>query len=120
MDVGKERESSLRRTPEGIIEHIDDISEEVEAVEGVKRTVSTYSKQVTDDAGNNLTQSSDNQSVTVVIPQDDATLAANSKGDTTSALTWLAVFWKRLKKKALHFGWRIIKGKGKENDGVNS
>jgi len=41
-------------------------------------------------------------------PYDQATLAKQSKGSVSSSFTWLAAFWLRIIKKALHFGWKVV------------
>lgn len=69
-----------------------------------------FSKQVSDDAGRPLIQTPQSQVITIQIPADKVQLESASKGDTGSAVTWLAAFWLRMIKKAVHFGWRIIKG----------
>lgn len=114
---GKEREPMSRReTPEDITEHIEDIPEEIEAHEGVKRTVSQFNAKVSDDSGNNLIQSQANQNVTISIPQDDQVLNAQSKGSADDSSTWLAVFFRRLIKKAILYGWKIIRGENKTSE----
>jgi hypothetical protein len=39
-----------------------------------------------------------------------------SKGPIENALTWFAVFWTRIIKKAIHFGWRMISGRRTKGD----
>lgn len=84
----------------------------------VQRVPSQFKGQVTDDHGNPLIQTPQTQTVTIQIPASQQQLEDWSKGDPENALTWFAVFWIRLIKKALHFGWRMIKkitGRSEEN-----
>lgn len=75
---------------------------------GVKPAPSQVTAQVTDDAGRQLIQTPATQAVTIQIPAPQAQLADWSHGSPSSSLTWLATFWLRMIKKALHFGWRVI------------
>jgi hypothetical protein len=66
---------------------------------------------VKDDKGKPIIQTQPTQIITTVQPPADTqTLTQQSKGDTTSSTTWLAAFWLRIIKKALHFGWQILGG----------
>jgi hypothetical protein len=75
---------------------------------GIKVVQKTFKAQSSDDKGQPLIQTPPAQVITVTPPADPATLALWSKGSTSSGLTWLAAFWLRIIKKAMHFGWRII------------
>ena len=77
---------------------------------GVQKKQDDFSAQVTDDKGKPLIQTPQTQSVTVQIPAKQSDLDSWAKGSPENALTWFAVFWIRIIKKALHFGWRMIKG----------
>ncbi len=84
----------------------------------VQRVQSQFKSQVTDDKGNPLIQTPQTQTVTIQIPASQQQLEDWAKGNPDNALTWFAVFWIRLIKKALHFGWRMIKkitGRSEEN-----
>ena len=49
---------------------------------------------------------------TIKIPADDqASLAALSKGSDTDSITWFANFWLRVIKRAWTAGWQIIFGR---------
>ena len=63
-----------------------------------------------DDKGQPIIQTPPTSVVTVQPPYDDATLAAQAKGSVSSSATWLAAFWIRVIKKALHFGWKVVGG----------
>lgn len=75
---------------------------------GVRVVQKNFTAQVKDDKGQPLIQTPPAQVITVTPPTDDTTLAAWSKGSITSSLSWLGMFWIRVIKKALHFGWRIV------------
>ena len=106
--------------PKDIETRAEELPEEVEAIErGVSRTqVQANVKMPTDDIAKVLTQTPPTQTAMVTIPASPQQLTDWSKGSPTSALTWLAYFWLRIIKKALHFGWRIVermKGGGEIN-----
>lgn len=82
---------------------------------GVQTVQKTFKSQVSDNSGKPLIQTPTTTVISVSPPSDSTTLANQSKGDTTNSLTWLATFWIRILKKALHFGWRIT-GKEVPND----
>jgi hypothetical protein len=78
---------------------------------GVKVVQKNFKAQVNDDKGKPLIQTPPAQIITTVQPPADVTtLTQQAKGDTTSAVTWLAAFWLRIIKKAMHFGWEIVAG----------
>lgn len=80
---------------------------------GVKVVQKTFKTQVTNDKGAPVIQTPPTQVVSVTLPSDQATLTSQAKGSASSSLTWLATFWLRVIKKAMHFGWKII---GKEQN----
>jgi hypothetical protein len=95
---------------EGLIkERPEEVPPEVERV-GVKPTQTQFKAQVTDDKGQPLIQTPQTQTVTVKIPATQTQLDTWAKGPAENALTWFAVFWIRIIKKALHFGWKMISG----------
>ncbi len=75
----------------------------------VQKVPSQFQAQVNDDSGKPLIQTPQTQTVTIQIPASQQQLEDWSKGDSENAITWFAVFWIRLIKKAIHFGWRMIK-----------
>lgn len=104
-----------RKEIEGVIEsRPEDVSipPEIEKKEGVTPRPSQFKAQVYDDSGKPLIQTPQTKVVTINLPADQKTLTTLSKGRVTDSLTWLATFWLRMLKKAAHFGWRILKGKG--------
>lgn len=76
---------------------------------GMKVVQKNFKAQVKSDKGAPLIQMPPAQVITTVQPPaDTVTLTQQSKGNTTSSVTWLAAFWLRIIKKALHFGWKIV------------
>ena len=93
-----------------------EIPPELERGGHIKQVQSQFKAQVTDDSGKPLIKTP--QTVTIQIPATQTQLDTWSKGDSENAITWFAVFWIRLIKKAMHFSWRMVKkvtGKGGEN-----
>jgi len=72
-----------------------------------------FKAQVKDDKGVPLIETPPAQVITITPPASQVVLTSQAKGSITSSLTWLAAFWLRVIKKAIHFGWKII---GKQND----
>lgn len=94
-----------------ISERVEEFPETIQQIQGAKPVAKTFKAQVTDDKGKNLIQTPPAQVITVQPPASQVTLQSQAKGDTTSSMTWLAAFWLRIIKKAIHFGWQIL---GKE------
>lgn len=90
-------------------EEFPEIPVEVENKSVVTPIPSQFQAQVKSDTGQPLTQSSLTRVLTIQLPADQTQLVTASKGSVINSLTWLAVFWIRMIKKALHFGWRIVK-----------
>ena len=90
------------------------VPEEIELPEHLKKdgitAIETAYKANVQDGGQALTQTPQNQKVTITLPSDPKTLTTLSKGSITSAVTWLAMFWLRAIKRAMHFGWNIVRG----------
>jgi hypothetical protein len=103
----------LPRPPETplIKEHAEEFPETIQQIQGAKVVQKTFKTQVTDDNGQPIIQATPTQVITVQPPSDTATLTQQAKGSTTSGATWIAAFWLRIIKKAIHFGWKLI---GKE------
>ncbi|MDP3994899.1 MAG: hypothetical protein Q8P91_03645 [bacterium] len=81
---------------------------DIERKEVVTPVPSQFTKQIKTDDGQVLTQPQPPTTVTVTLPVDQAQLAGPSKGSADDSVTWFTVFWLRMIKKAIHFGWRII------------
>lgn len=85
----------------------EDLSQ-IELLEKIKKS-SAPSAQ-TDDTQTQAQASDDQktQTVTIMVPASTTQLDDWAKGDPQESLTWIAVYWLRLIKKGLHFGWRIL------------
>lgn len=90
------------------------VPDEIELPEHLKKggieAVETAYKATVKDGGQLLTQTPQTQQVTITLPADPKTLQKKSKGPITDAATWLAAFWYRAFKKAVHFGWHVVTG----------
>lgn len=86
-----------------------EIPPELERGGTVRRVQSQFKAQVTDDSGKPLIQTPQTKTVMIQVPATQKQLEDWSKGDPENAITWFAVFWIRLIKKGIHFGWRMIK-----------
>lgn len=82
---------------------------------GGRAVPSQITAQVVDERGAPLMQSPATQVVTITIPASQQQIADWTKGSPSDSLTWLATFWVRLIKKAIHFGWRVIMREGAQN-----
>jgi hypothetical protein len=95
------------KVPEGIVERPETLPEKLEKEQHIKVRPTQFKKQVTDDQGKPMIHTPKAKTITISLPSDQQQLAAWSKGPITSSLTWFGVFWLRLIKKAMHFGWKI-------------
>jgi hypothetical protein len=68
-----------------------------------------FNKQVKSDSGKPLIQTPSAQPITITLPADQTQLTALAKGSISDSITWFAHFWLRMIKKAIHFGWNLIK-----------
>jgi len=110
MAVSPEREKppvpeEVEKRPEA-----PEISEDLEKAGVGTRPVQPA--QVVSDTGQPLLQPTPTQVKTIQPPATQSQLASWAKGPPAAALTWFANFWTRTIKKALHFGWRIVKREG--------
>jgi hypothetical protein len=95
-----------------------EIPPEIERGAGVSKPQDDFTAQVSDDSGKPLIQTPQTQTVTVQIPATQTQLDTWAKGPIENAITWFAVFWIRIIKKALHFGWRMISGRRTKENGT--
>jgi hypothetical protein len=63
---------------------------------------------VHDNYGQQITQPAPANVTTVTIPKNQVELVELAKGPDDKAITWIARYWIRLIKKAVHFGWRLV------------
>lgn len=89
------------------------VPETLQQSTGVKVVQKNFKAQVRDDKGIPIIQTPPAQVITVTPPANQINLKSWSKGSITSSLSWLGLFWLRILKKALHFGWKIIEGENK-------
>lgn len=83
-----------------------------ERISDVAQPTQTHvSATVSDDHGQNLIQTPQTQSLTIQIPTDQEHLQIMSKGDPGDASTGLGLYWLRMIKKAVLFGWSVVVGK---------
>jgi len=117
MATDAERREPQPEAPEGVKEIIE--PEPPESLKGVVQQVpSKFTAQVTDDQGQPLIQTPQTQTITV--PATQQQLDDWSKGSPTNALTWFAVFWIRMVKKAFYFGWRLVSGNEADESSLQS
>ncbi len=98
---------------QSVVQEIPDTPEIPSHLEqgGVAVTQTQFTAQVTDDQGQPMIQAPSTSNIKIQIPADPQTLEGWSKGSITESITWYAVFWLRLIKKAVLKGWHIIVGK---------
>lgn len=87
--------------------YIESSQEEIEvpanlARLGIHAVEKEFKTPVTDDSGRPLLQNV--PAVNITLPTDSTTLSAWAKGPVSAAITWLAVYWLRMIKKAMHLG----------------
>lgn len=80
------------------------------SVPGMKVVQKNFKSQVQDDNGSPIIQTPPTQVITVTPPANQTTLTEWSKGPITSSISWLGIFWLRVIKKAMHFGWKVVLG----------
>ena len=106
----KELEKIIETRPEDV-----SIPEHIEKKEGVIPRQTQFTAQVTDD-GKPLIKTPQAKTVTIQVPADQTQLTQLSKGSPVNALTWFSVFWLRMIKKAIYFGWRVVRGGQQKGD----
>jgi hypothetical protein len=106
LPVEKEPKSEISKE---IKQPLESFPEAVEKL-GVKTRPTQVTQQVTD-KGKPLIQTPPTKVITIQPPADQQQVTTWAKGSPLNAITWLAVFWLRMIRKALHFGWKIIGGK---------
>jgi hypothetical protein len=116
MTASPEIEKPQAQPQEGVVKEIPETPEVPPALEqaGMATRPTQITAQVSDDSGAPLIQTPATQVVTITIPADQQQLDDWAKGSPSDSLTWFALFWLRMMKKAFHFGWKIIK-KGGQN-----
>ncbi len=117
MTTTPEIEKPPVQPQEGVVKEIPETPEVPSHLQeqGVTVRPTQITAQVHDDKGVPLIQTPATQTITITIPTTQQQLADWSKGSPSDSLTWLAMFWLRMLKKALHYGWRIITKGGQVN-----
>ncbi|MBX4205942.1 hypothetical protein KW795_01985 [Candidatus Microgenomates bacterium] len=103
--------------PEGVnvIDPESKVIPEGLAEEAGIRQVETAVKANIKNGGVQVMQTPQNQTVSITIPSDPQTLQTQfKKGNIVDAATWLAAFWIRAMKIAMHLGWQVLIG-GKQS-----
>lgn len=77
---------------------------------GVQPTQTQFQQRVQDDDGTDLVQSPAISVPTIEIPNSEAELEQMSKKKPTEASTWFGIYWLRMIRKALHYGWKVVLG----------
>jgi hypothetical protein len=104
MPIFPERESTeIKERPE----EISPLT--IERKEVVTPVPVQFTQQVKNDKGKPLISTPATSATTIQLPAQPAQLITQSKGSVSDSVTWLANFWLRLIKKALYFGWKILK-----------
>jgi len=75
---------------------------------GVTSVPANFTAQVHDQSGNKLITTPAKKVITIEIPATQEALEDWAQGPIENSLTWYAVFWLRLLKKALLYGWRVV------------
>ncbi len=92
-----------------VVERPDSFSEKIEKIiPGVQVVPGQFQKQINDDKGFPIIQTSRTKEVTIELPRPERVLEEESKGSPDEARTWLARFWLRLIGKARVFGWQVV------------
>lgn len=91
-------------------ERPDEISSlTIERKEVVSPVPTKVKAQVSDDKGNKILTTPDDQKVDIIIPEvDRETLEVKIKGDTELPSVWSASYWLRIMKKAIYYGWKYM------------
>jgi len=84
------------------------IPETLQQPTGVRVVQKNFKLQVTDDQGRQVIQTPPVNVIQVNPPESEKTLEEWTKGPVESTKTWLGMFWKRVIKKAISLGWRIV------------
>jgi hypothetical protein len=82
---------------------------------GIKVVQKNFNAQVKSDKGVPMIQTPPAQVINVSPPANQTTLTGWSKGPITASISWLGMFWLRIIKKAVFFGWKIVSGSPTQN-----
>lgn len=96
-------------TSEAVSEHPETVAIP-ECIErsGVRQTPVNFTASVQDDSGRQLINAPQAQNITIQIPANQTQLETWAKGSSENSLTWYGLFWLRLIKKAILYGWNVV------------
>ena len=104
MPISPEKEP---RTP--VVERAEEFELLPELEETGIEAVETAVKARVKDKGKHLIETPATKKITIELPAKKSQVETWAKGKPVNSLTWLGVFWKRMIKKAIHFGWKIVR-----------
>ena len=84
------------------------VPETLQKTTGISPVQKHFTAQVSDDKGQPIIQTPSPSVISVAPPFGSVVLKQKSKGKIGEAITWLAVFWLRVLKKAAYFGWNVV------------
>ena len=83
------------------------VPESLQQSTGMKVVQKNFTAQVKSDKGQPMIQTPPAQVITIAPPANNATLIAWSKGPIVASISWLGMFWLRILKKAMFYGWKV-------------
>lgn len=96
-----------------------EVPPQLEREGGIQTHPTQFTQQVTDDQGNQIIQTPATQQVSITIPSDQTQLTTWSKGSIVDSLTWFALYWLRMLKKAAFYGWKVLISGGEPHNHAN-
>jgi len=102
-------EKEKQESDYSVVERPDEASPlTIERKEVVTPKPVNFNAQVKSDDGKNLISTPQSSTITISLPADDAQLQSASKGKSDDSVTWWGLYWLRMIKKAIHFGWKMV------------
>lgn len=93
-----------------------EVAPHIERATGIKSTPSQFTAQVQDDQGQPIMHSPSNKQVTITLPTTQTNLQHWSGGKITESVTWFALYWLRMLKKAAGNGWKVFTSTSQTNN----
>ena len=106
MGILPEREPAKNK-----YENPEDISAlNIERKEVITPVPTQFKAKVTDDRGQNLTQSTDDTKYKIIIPQKNKDQMEKDikEGNKEDSNTWSIAYWLRIFKKAIFYSWKVV------------
>lgn len=98
--------------PEKVSSTVEEIPEKPKIPENLQNEMqkveTAFTANVKDQTGAQVTQTPQNQDVKIDIPYTREQIKELSKGSIINAITWRAIYYWRMFKKALNFGKNIV------------